>query len=86
MKIAFSPQRSDAQLIVSKSGDTLIINGIAYDFSVIPDGATLPASAVDCAFITGDITRVAGELHLLLVLPHGANPSRSITFPESLIN
>ena len=86
MNITFNPQRSDATLAVSKSGDTLTINGTAYDFSVIPDGATLPASAVDCAFITGEITRVAGELHLSLVLPHGANPSRSLTFPTPIIN
>jgi hypothetical protein len=35
--------------------DTLTINGIAYDFSVIPDGATLPASAVGCEYITWNV-------------------------------
>ena len=86
MIITLIPQRRDDSLVVSKSGDTLTINGTSYDFSVIPDGATLPASAVDCVFITGEITRVAGDLHLSLVLPHGVNPSRAVTFPTPIIN
>ena len=86
MIITLIPQRSDAALAVSKSGDTLTINGVAYDFSVIPDGASLPASAVDCAFITGEIARVAGDLRLSLVLPHGVNPSRAVSFPAPIIN
>ena len=48
MHITLNPQRRDDALDVSKSGDTLTINGSAYDFSVIPNGATLPASAVEC--------------------------------------
>ena len=86
MIIALNPQRRDDSLVVSKSGDTLTINGAVYDFSVIPDGATLPASAVDCAFISGDITRVAGDLHLSLVLPHGVTPSHAVAFPAPIIN
>lgn len=55
--------------------DTLTINGIAYDFSVIPDGATLPTSAVDCEYITGNVERINGVLHISLILPHGPNPN-----------
>lgn len=86
MNITLSPQRRDDSLNVSKSGDTLTINGVDYDFSVIPDGATLPASAVDCAFFTGEIQRVDGDLRLSLVLPHGTNPSQAAAFPAPLIN
>lgn len=86
MNITITPQRRDDTLAVSKSGDTLTVNGITYDFSVIPDGATLPASAVDCEFITGNIERINGILHLSLTLPHGPNPSQAVAFPAPIIN
>ena len=86
MHIILLPQRRDDTLTVSKQGDTLTVNGIAYDFSVIPDGATLPASAVDCEFITGNIERINGVLHISLILPHGPNPSQEVAFPAPIIN
>ena len=86
MHIILLPQRRDDTLTVSKQGDTLTVNGIAYDFSVIPDGATLPASAVDCEFITGDVERISGVLHISLILPHGPNPSQEVAFPAPIIN
>jgi hypothetical protein len=86
MNITLSPQRSDNILIVSKSGDALTINDVVYDFSVIPDGASLPASAVGCPFIVGDIERISGVLHLTMIAPHGANPSNAAAFPSPLIN
>ena len=86
MHIKLIPQRRNDTLDVSKQGDTLTINGIAYDFSVIPDGATLPASAVDCEHISGNVERINGVLHLSLILPHGPNPSQAVAFPEPLIN
>ena len=86
MKITLYPVRRDQPLTVGKQGDTLTINGIAYDFSVIPEGAALPASAVDCEFITGNIERINGVLHLSLILPHGPNPSQAVAFPAPIIN
>lgn len=86
MKITMTSQRRDDTIVVSKSGDTLTINGIAYDFSVIPDGATLPASAVDCEYVTGDVERINGVLHLSLILPHGPNPEQEVAFPAPIIN
>ena len=86
MKITLVPQRREAAIVVSKSGDALTINGKAYDFSVIPDGATLPASAVDCEFIAGNIERINGVLHISLILPHGPNPSQEVAFPSPIIN
>lgn len=86
MKITLSPQVSNRTLNISKSGDTLTINGIAYDFSVIPDGATLPAEAVDCEYIMDKIERIDGELHLTLLLPIGPDASESARFPEPIIN
>ena len=86
MRITLNPQRRDDALTVSKSGDAITINGIAYDFSVIPEGATLPASAVYCEFITGNIERINGVLQISLILPHGPNPSQAVAFPAPIIN
>lgn len=86
MKITFNPQRRDGAITVSKLGDVLTINGIDYDFSVIPDGATLPASAVDCEYLSGNIERIGGVLHLAITLPHGPNPSQDVAFPAPIIN
>ena len=86
MKITLVPQRRDGGTSISKSGDALTINGATYDFSAIPEGATLPSSAVDCDFITGNVERINGVLQISLVLPHGPNPSQAVAFPEPLIN
>ena len=86
MIINLSPQRRDDTLTVSKQGDILTINNVVYDFSVIPDGATLPASAVDCEYITGDIERIAGVLHLALLLPTGINATHAANFPQPIVN
>ena len=84
MIINLSPQRRDDTLSVTKTGDVLTINGINYDFSQLPEGATLPSEAVDCEFIVGDITRTNGELELTLLLPHGSNPTQEQAFPEPI--
>lgn len=81
MKITFSPRRSEARLILCRSGDVLTINGDVFDLSGIPEGATLPQKAVACNALVSDITREQGELHLTLVLPHGANAPEETTFP-----
>ena len=86
MKINLSPQRRDDTLAVTKQGDTLTINGTAYDFNQLPDGGTLPAEAVDCEYVIGSVDRVNGELDLILLLPHGANASEAARFPEPIIN
>ena len=87
MHITLIPQRrDDDELLAVKVGDALTINGIAYDFAVIPDGATLPASAVDCEYVTGNIERINGVIHISLILPHGPNPSQEAAFPAPIIN
>lgn len=86
MKITLSPQRRDDTLTVNKQGDTLIINGTAYDFSVIPDGATLPKNATDCEWLASDIERIDGVLHLTLLLPHGRDASHKARFPQPIVN
>jgi hypothetical protein len=85
MQITLTPQRSDATLTLARSGTTLIINGTAYDFGPVGDGAVLPRDAVDCAALASDVTRIGGVLHLTLILPVGANPPMEARFPEPVI-
>lgn len=82
MIINWSPVRSDEELKITKKGDKLTINGEVFDFSVIPDGASLPATAVSCDFVVGDVERKDGELVLTLMLPHGVNASEAARFPK----
>lgn len=84
MKIKFNPQRREDTLSVVKQGDTLIVNGIEYDFSTIPEGATLPADAIDSDLFSGPVERINGELVLTLTLSHGPNPSQAVAFPEPI--
>jgi hypothetical protein len=86
MKIDLSPQRRDDAMTVSKSGDILTINGDVFDFSALPDGATIPAGEVPCGLLMGPIERVGGELRLTLILPHGSNPSPAVAFPTPIID
>lgn len=86
MRISLFPQRRDDALSVTQSGEVLTINGEVFDFSVIPEGADLPAEAVACEFVVGKISRIAGELYLALTLPHGPDPSQAVAFPSALIN
>ena len=83
-QITLSPTRRDDQLTLSKSGDTLTINGEAFDFSTIPEGATLPRAAVDFEWLLSDVERTGGRLHLTLILPHGANAPVETTFPAAI--
>lgn len=71
MKLSFSPIRSDAVLTLDKVRDVLTLNGESYDFSALPEGATLPRAAIDCTWLASDVERIDGVLHLTLILPHG---------------
>lgn len=85
MFINLSPTRSDRTLEITKTGDTLSINGIPYDFSQLPNGATLPREAIDCEFIVSDVNRINGEIELTILLPHGTNASHEARFPEPIV-
>lgn len=84
MQISFSPMRRDDTLSLSKSGDVLTINGEAFDFTALPDGATLPRDAVVCDWLASDIERIGGVIHLTLVLPHDAKAGPETLFPEPM--
>jgi hypothetical protein len=84
MKISFSPVRRDEQLELHRAGDVLTINGEAFDFGPLPEGATLPAEAIDSDWFAGPVERIDGELHLTLVLPHGPQAPEATRFPAPL--
>jgi len=84
MQITFSPSRRDRPLHLTRSGDTLTINGETFDFSPLPEGATLPTNAIASDWFVGPVARTGGELHLTLVLPHGANAPQETLFPAPL--
>lgn len=89
MQISFVPKFSASSPpasppAVSKSGDVLTVNGAAYDFSSLPDGATIPAGEVPSQWIVGPVERIAGVLHVTLILPHGMTPSQAVAFPQPI--
>jgi hypothetical protein len=84
MHITLSPVRLDETLTASRTGDVLTLNGAAFDFGPLPEDATLPAEAIDSPWIVGPVSRIDGELHLTLRLPHGPNPRHAVAFPEPI--
>lgn len=84
MKITLSPQRRDDQLTASKQGDILTLNEQEFDFSSIPEGATLPADAIGSDYFAGPVDRINGELHMTLILPHGPEASEAARFPQPI--
>ena len=65
MLIKLSPVRADSELTVFKQGDSLTLNGLTLDFSPLPEGASLPATATGCEWVVGDVVPVS-YTHLTL--------------------
>lgn len=83
MKIKLSPVRMDEQLTASVSADTITLNGTNLNFGPLLDGETLPNEAINNKWISGDVHRINGEIHLTLVLPHGATAPQETRFPAA---
>lgn len=86
MIIKLIPQGGIGILEVSKRGDVLTINSERFDFRELPEGAVLPASAVDCEFVVGDVARINGELVITLLLPCGPEASEAARFPSDIVS
>lgn len=84
MLINLSPIRSDRTLEITKTGDALTINSDTFDFSQLPDGATLPREAIGCEFILSDVSRINGEIELTLLFPIRADASHEARFPQPM--
>lgn len=90
MQINLTPMRRDDALALNRAGDVLTINGVAHDFSPLPDGGLLPQAAVGCDWIVSDVTREDGVICLTLILPHGPIPwpappqANAVLFPDPI--
>jgi len=82
--IKFSPVRRDEALELSCAGDALTLNGETVDLAPLPDGGTLPSEAIASPWFAGPVSRIAGDLHLTLILPHGSNAPHETRFPEPI--
>lgn len=74
----------DADLVVSRAGDVLTVNGEAFDFSGLPDGASI--EDVPCEWIIGGVSRDGGSLVLKMLLPCGYDAPHERTFPAPIID
>lgn len=84
MILNLSPVRCDEALSVARAGDVLTVNGVAFDFSQLPEGAVLPAEAIASEWFVGPVERIDGELHVTLRLPHGPIPSPEQAAPQPI--
>lgn len=86
MKLILSPVGTYEELILSREGDKLWVNGEEFDFSPLLEGATLPRAAIHSDWFTGDVSRTDGELTLTVKFPHhGSNAPHAARFPEPII-
>lgn len=87
MRISFSPQRRNDTLVLERTApDRLRINGDLFNFGPLAEGDAIPAGAIPCDWIVGAIERVDGEIHLKVILPHGASPDPHVAFPAPIID
>lgn len=86
MIINLSPQRSDKELLIIKSGDLLIVNGVELDFSLLEEGSLLPREAIDCPELISDVERIDGHVTLTFILPHGVSASGEARFPTPIVD
>jgi len=81
MKIKLSPIRSDEQQLKAVvNGDVISINGKVFDFSTLADGERIDTKQ---PFFIGPVSRIGGEIHLMLMLSHGNNAPHEARFPDA---
>lgn len=81
MIIKLSPVCSDTELVVQVYGDKLILNGVEFDFGPLPEGSTLPLSAINSEWINEDVHRTDGEIEVTIIAPHVHGASVAARFP-----
>jgi len=75
IKINLSPVRADVKTEASLSGSILTVNGVAFDLSAMPDGATVQHPVIQ------DCTRTGDDYELTITLAHGYTASEETRFP-----
>ncbi|MCJ7976452.1 MULTISPECIES: hypothetical protein [Aeromonas] len=84
MKIKLSPIRSDEQQLEAVvNGDVISVNNHIFDFSTLTDGKSIDTKQ---PFFIGPVSRIGGEIHLMLMLSHGNNAPHETRFPDAFTN
>lgn len=85
-QIVLSPQFSNAELRLEKTGSFLKINGVPCYFGTLNDGDEIPSEAIDSDVIVGGIKKVDGIVHLTVIMPYSdADVPEHIRFPEPIM-
>lgn len=84
MKITFSPMRKDEALKLEKSGESLVVNGVVFDFSTLEEGAEINPEGDEPIWFAGPVRRISGEIVCALILPHGPDAPQATLFPKPL--
>ena len=84
MRITLSQCFSDKTITASRAGDVLTINDEPFDFTQLPDGATLPADAIGSEHFIGPVERINGVLHVTLRFPHPFDAPYEARFPQPI--
>lgn len=80
LTIKLSPVRCELDpLEVSWIAPVITVNGIDYDLSELPDGAT----AINP--ILGKVSRVGDDYEVKIMLPHGPTAPETTRFPEDIV-
>ena len=66
--VPFRPLGTATPTTAFVEGETLILNGEKIDLSLIPEGMTLPMSAIGHELFAGPVSRRYGEIELTLRL------------------
>lgn len=85
MRIKLLPIFSQAQLVVSRAGEALVINGQRFDFSGVTEGATLPGNAIASSVVFGLVERAEGMLTITMLLPHNADAPEHVRSPADIV-
>lgn len=85
-KITLSPQFSDAQLKLEKSGHVLRVNDMPYDFSALNDGDEIPEEAIANEYVLGSITKSDGVVNITVLMPYSdADAPNGVLFPDPIM-
>lgn len=79
LTLNLSPVRADEETTAALAGTVLTVNGIDYDLSELPDGATAQHPEL------GKVTRNGDEYECSIRLGHGPNAPHETRFPEPIV-
>lgn len=85
MRLILSPVRMDARLVAELRGGDLVLNGVSLGLSGLAEGEVLSREEAASPWICGDIRWEGGELHVPLILPHGALAPDETLYPEEMV-